>query len=541
LNAEGLKHYFSFVDVEDPILDTIQESPPFTLPWIPKEDHELKFVWLPEKLVIFDVEFYQEEGLTPWTVSLAAMERGCIKEVHSYYLQEAQDLMASRGIHPQRLTPSDVVRKVLLKYQTRGYVLCAKGNASEMQFMLGRKSGPLKPFMKQGYMEADWSLILGTAAKIPFSIFDLQMGKIEKLREYYLRFLPVNMIHKISKDKVITGINGSHLPVMECLVFLIHWKIFQDYVLLFAHWLSWEKYYLLGLEKDRSRLVYHYWDERIQYFQGKPIESISPVFEKYCWTHVARAAEQAVGLLATYDKKRNEIPWKTQQAYLEALMSLPKAYSFYRSQCQTILGNEKVSVQLFKKDCQQIVLCQEEKKVLRKEDFIAAKKSGRCSCGSEIMMLGDLVTLRNLYHTAEINQIYDSFEKNVAASTIYVIDYYLAQDSISLEGEQVIGPKDGGMGGFNPYGNGQQASLPVANRRGMKVLYLKKLMKMAQDLHFVLDFETHQYKSYWEVSITTPAKVWIGKGFTEEDAREVACQKAFLECETILAAGLRKR
>jgi len=252
------------VHEEDPIQDLLGEVIPFVLPKQPLADPKFDFQLLPEKIAIFDVELTHRFGPEPWCVGVVLMERGKITDSKMFYLQENSVEMGVRHIEKRDQTSEDTVRRYLLELQSQEYILVAKGYWAETQFLMGKNQG----VKMKDYVFGNHIIYYPGAgyAHYAFAIMDVQMEQFEPLNGKYSQSLPAPHYLKAIQDYSYLKMSVlSHVPRMEGLVFLYHWKRMQDKLMERAHWSRWKTWYLKGEFPLVSRRVWTYWDERAQW------------------------------------------------------------------------------------------------------------------------------------------------------------------------------------------------------------------------------------------------------------------------------------
>jgi hypothetical protein len=91
-----------------------------------------------------------------------------------------------------------------------------------------------------------------------------------------------------------------------------------------------------------------------------------------------------------------------------------------------------------------------------------------------------------------------------------------------------IGLKDQGLGGFNPYGNGQHA------QPNPQAPFIMQLIHFARDNQFDFEMFSKRTPTYCEVRIQALDRLWVGRGKTKEEACEQISRVVIDDCYFLL-------
>lgn len=266
-------YVFEKAQHEDRSGDYVVTIPPFLLSRPPLSDPVMKFSLIPEKLVLFDIETAQKWGNEAWAVGIVVIDKGKITDIQSYYISDTKYYLDKKKIPNEYRRSSDEIRNILLVKQAHGFILCAKGCVTEFLFMLHKSSGmKVAPFVSpRGYM-IDTN---GPLSWYPFGIYDLQVSPYDTIQHYYRKWVPkwvedvVTPHYKMMQEKDI-----GHVPAMECVVFFLHWKTYQEEIIRQNCWMTWKKFYIRGKPVKFEYREVGYWDYRVRWMPSRvPIQN----------------------------------------------------------------------------------------------------------------------------------------------------------------------------------------------------------------------------------------------------------------------------
>jgi hypothetical protein len=254
----------------DPQRKFVVDSIPYCLPRGVLDDDRFEFDLLPNKLLMMDVEKVNKYYLETWVVGFVAITDGKIKDLKTYFVRESKWYLDQMKVPVEERLSSDEIRVLILKYQAEGYTIYAKGCAAEALFMLGKDSGvKLKSYLYDNFFYSPTVSEIDSAV----AVGDLRCARFDEIAMEYRQRIPARVVQQAQRTaKLMRCADVDHVPVIECMVFFLHWKTYQEQMINYCLWNMWKKRYK-GQEFEIEIFNgLQYWDARIN---EMPLDDIS--------------------------------------------------------------------------------------------------------------------------------------------------------------------------------------------------------------------------------------------------------------------------
>jgi len=225
----------------------------------------------PEKICMFDLEGIQAGELIPWCAGLVLMNQWKLEEARMVYFAEAVAVAHEQGKTVGRnVMTYNEFRLQLESYAKQGYLMYVKGIAFEYRAIYDLFSSKSSP--AHGRIAKDTYMSPSCYSPWRFVLHDLQCGQFNDLYLYYKDHIRISMDHQFLEDYAHMHHKGSgHVPVVECLYFLHHWRLTMSNLLVLGRYVSWTPVYLQQVaskevncrQMDMS-IYMSYWDKRLR-------------------------------------------------------------------------------------------------------------------------------------------------------------------------------------------------------------------------------------------------------------------------------------
>jgi len=215
-------------------------------------------------------------------------------------LQDAHMVYIAEGLLPayeqnrtvgKNIKTLDDFRAEIEGYAMQGYILYVKGIGFEFRSINDLFTSKVTPAL--GKVGKGVYMAPRSSTQWRFVLHDLPCMPFNDLYAYYKDHIRISLDHQFLEDYVHMGHSDKgHVPVVECLFFLHHWKLTMDNLFVIARTVAWNRIYLAQLSskevvvRELDLWVYlGYWDKRLR--------SIPPPLELFPICYKGPATEHA--------------------------------------------------------------------------------------------------------------------------------------------------------------------------------------------------------------------------------------------------------
>jgi hypothetical protein len=230
---------------------------------------------------MFDLEGIQTGGdLVPWCAGLVLMDHWKLEDAKMFYFAESIVTAHEQGktVGKNILSYNDF-RLLVEGYSKQGYIMYVKGIGFEYRVMYDLFDSKITPAL--GRIGNNVYCPSKSHSPWRFVLHDLQCAQFNDLYLYYKDHIRITMDHQFLEDyDHMKHKSGGHVPAIECLYFLHHWRLTMCNLLVLNRYTSWVPVYLqvraskeIVVRQMDLSLYLKYWN--------KAMRTLSPPLELY--------------------------------------------------------------------------------------------------------------------------------------------------------------------------------------------------------------------------------------------------------------------